>query len=373
LTNSEIIDFQIGSPSMYQSAQCRGQYVYSRFRNIGNTFDMYANCIDSNNCPTFKYDENFTNSEVTYDGVITTTDDEIDVNEVKAKVIAEYNRLTGAKLTTAANITNLEYGTSSIYKILNRLPKNWIKPDIAATSILKNKKTLLRISNLKNSGNVEDAVKETNKLKERISQLEAEDIPSSYTIIPKIQSTYGFADLGIIYNADLSEFDDDPNGTTYVTTHKIGYEEKDRYARGADTCNSYLFLSPINHSDIQVDGDAFDSSKKLKSGESLRVPIVYQFRMTDYNGRIFGNRSLSENDQYVKNAKFANIIGIDIWTDRDSQKPKQYDIIVYSTYGSTVSANTSSIKTSSTQSLVNVGYEIVKSINKLSSNSKTIK
>ena len=34
----------------------------------------------------------------------------------------------------------------------------------------------------------------------------------------------------------------------------------------------------------------------------------------------------------VKNTKYANIIGIDIWLNTLGDTPKQYDIVVYSTY-----------------------------------------
>ena len=177
-------------------------------------------------------------------------------------------------------------------------------------------------------------------------------------------------------------FDNDENGTSFLTTHKIGYEDRDKYAIGKSTCHSFLFLSPINHQEIQVEGDTIDSSKKLKAGESLKVPIIYQFRMTDYSspdntdddnmGSIFGDPELSEGSRTVKNAKFANIIGIDIWTDRNELKPKQYDIVVYSTYNSTVETNTNRTKTSSTQTLINVGNEIVAKLDALAKDSKTV-
>ena len=370
LINSEVIDFQIGSPSMYQSAQCRGQFVYSRFRNIGDTFDMYANWPPSieqgtisSEIPTFKYDADFTDAEIVYDDGSDLSD-----SDVKKKLIDEYNKLTGSTIDLSAS-PEPDIANGSIYKILNRLPKTWSKPDIAANNILKNKKTLSRVYNSTQiNGNT---VKAIQKLHERISALESEEMPSSYTVIPKIQAAYGFSDLGQIYNDKLSVFDTDENGTTFVTTHKIGYEDKDRYAVGPYTCNSYLFLSPINHSDIQVDGDTFDSSKKVKSGDTLRVPIIYQYRMTDHNGLIFGKYNQSTNTD-VKNAKFANIIGIDIWTDRNAQRPKQYDIVVYSTYGNTVYTNTNSAKTSSQQTLINVGNEMVKKLNNLVKSSKSV-
>ena len=199
---------------------------------------------------------------------------------------------------------------------------------------------------------------------------------STYTIIPKIQSTYGFSDWGsYINNIDgnaISSFDTD--GTIFLTTHKIGYEDKDRYATGENTCNSYLFLSPVNHNEIQVDGDTLESSKSLKEGETLKVPIIYQFRMTDYNGYIFGNskKKLKESSTIVKNTKYANIIGIDIWTDRNALKPKQYDIIIYSTYGGTIETDTNRTRLSSTQALINVGGDISKNLGRLVKDNSTL-
>ena len=355
LINSELIDFQVGSPSMYQSAQCRGQFVYSRFRNIGDTFDMYAN-YSSENSLEFKYDADFTVSENTYEGT----------NTQEQSAIDEYNKLTGSNTSTSTT----DGFDVAIYKILNRLPKTWLKPETAASNILKDKKTLLRISNSRKIN--ENTLRSAKKLNERIINLESKEMPSVYTVIPKIQTTYGFTDLGAIYRDDLGKFDKDENGTTFVTTHKIGYEDKDKRAVGDNTCDSYLFLSPITHSDIQVDGDTFDSNKKLKSGDTLKVPIIYQFRMTDAAGNVFGKYSKSNLPVDINNVKFANIIGIDIWTDRNAQKPKQYDIIVYSTYGTVVNTNASNTKTSSQQVLTNVGKEIVKKIENLSKSSKTI-
>ena len=74
----------------------------------------------------------------------------------------------------------------------------------------------------------------------------------------------------------------------------------------------------------------------------------------------------------VKNTKYANIIGIDIWTDRNALKPKQYDIIVYSTYGSTLDTNTNRTKTSSTQTLLNNLNNIASRLEDMKFDNKTV-
>ena len=367
LTNPEVIDFQIGSPSMYQSAQCRGQFVYSRFRNIGDTFDMYANTMVDNK-PVFKYDAQFAESEVTYKHTrIGITQEEINAEDEECK--NEYQQLTGSESSSKPL-------NESVFKILNRLPKTWIKGETATTGSRYNKRTLVRATRLY-EGNPEDAIKNINRISSRLQNLTATN-SSTYTIIPKIQSAYGFSDWGSyidnIGGNELSSFDGDGD-PTFFTTHKIGYEDKDRYAKNSETsetCNSYLFLSPVNHNEIQVDGDTLDSSRSLSAGETLKVPIIYQFRMTDYNGYIFGNKKLKESSTIVKNTKYANIIGIDIWTDRNALKPKQYDIIIYSTYGGTIEVNTNRTRLSSTQTLINVGGDISKNLGRLVRENSTL-
>lgn len=357
LTNPEVIDFQIGSPSMYQSAQCRGQFVYSRFRNIGDTFDMYANKSVSGR-PVFDESAPFGDSEIIYN---IPSDDTGDITEKQKEI---YNQLTGS---------NIEQVGDGIEKIIYRLPKTWKKPDGASVKNLKNNRTLVRINNLTDTSATAIA-KSMKAVHTRLSNLSNEN-SSLFTIIPKIQSAYGFSDLGKIYDEELSTFDNtDDNGTTYITTHKIGYEDRDKLAIGPESCNSYLFLSPVNHSEIQVDGDTLDSTKSIKSNESLRVPIIYQFRMTDAKGNIFGNELISDDETkaIVKNTKYANIIGIDIWTDRNALKPKQYDIIVYSTYGSILDTNINRIKTSSTQTLISNVNNIATKIRDLKIDNKTV-
>jgi len=354
LTNPEVVDFQIGSPSMYQSAQCRGQFVYSRFRNIGDTFDMYANTADENDeNPKFKWNAKFKDSEVNYDFKERIEDDEIK---------KEYQSITGTGDDEFKDPGD-GFDYNALAAIINRLPKTWKKAEISSTRTLNNTKTLVRVANLADAPVAAGSIA---KLNSRIRTISTSN-SSLYTIIPKIQAAYGFTDLGSI-TPNISDFDKNPY---YVTTHKIGYESKDRFAKGENTCNSYLFLSPVNHSEIQVDGDTLESSKKLKSGETLRVPLIYQFRMKDYDDKIFG-KNLKETSTEVKNTKYANIIGIDIWTDRNALKPKQYDIIVYSTYGDVIETNTNRTKTSSTQTLINVGGEIVKKLDNLAKDSKTV-
>ena len=522
LSNSDIIDYQICSPNMYQSAQCKGQFIYSRFRNVSDTFNMYANTTDSIGAATFIPQADFEKSENIYsfndetngkldknkfwierfnfykpgrsgkivmgeeidDGYSSDITNIKDMDEHKKRnlfnyIVELYDNLTGSSISPfvyytenddgetlymwkyketegsteksyaarniitnmipidtnavqSVEIKGLYYkdanGDFDIYTeqtknyivkgcegyddkngilswkwvdthtsdgethsgidkfeldvdvndkttgeqgviqmknaydiikqievVLNRLPKTFKKSPTALKTLYADTKVRMRLSNLTNpiainklSSNkitannslikknaLQQSLVKANKIAARTSfDVKAVKTATTNQIEPKIQTTYGFADFGKIKNLNVDGYFSMDDGS-YVTTHKIGYEENDRYRNGSNSCDSYLFLSPTNHSEIQVNGDTNRSHTLIKSNESLKVPIIYQYRMQDYDGHIFGNKKYKSTDAVVKNTKYANIIGIDIWLNTLSDTPKQYDIVVYSTYSKT--------------------------------------
>ena len=503
LSASDIIDYQICSPNMYQSAQCKGQFIYSRFRNVSDTFDMYANIGDSGNIASFDPNADFIKSENTYNFKYSKKEDKdnfwierfnfykpsgengytgTDITTIKEEekkslfkyIVELYDNLTGSTVssflkfseednilymwkkygdsvennaarniitnknpedessgdisiigiyymdnngdfdiytdqkknytefvsydtdnkvltwkwvdgktadgtpksgtdTFVLDIDNFYFTTQAdgkemitrgalqmknsydvikqIEVVLNRLPKTYKKSQTALKSLYSDSKVLMRLNNLANpqatSNNSlikKNALQQSLVRANKIAARSSFDVKGSKTgimnqIEPKIQAAYGYADLGRIMNLNVDGYLSMDDGS-FVTTHKIGYEEIDRYRTGSSSCDSYLFLSPLNHSEIQVNGDTNRSNVSIKSGESLKVPIIYQYRMEDYNGNIFGNSGYRTTDAIVKNTKYANIIGIDIWLNTLSDTPKQYDIIVYSTYNQEITKAT---------------------------------
>jgi hypothetical protein len=389
---NELIDYTKVCPNGYQSAQCKGQFVYSRFRDVSDTFDMYANTklTDINGKEYGNFDESapFADSEIyiTSDsngGDINLTDTakkilygESNASDIWKSELELYNKLSGSDLSDE-NVASSDI--LKTYPILYRLPKTWNKKPITYRTLLSEAPTSFKILkrmelNANSSNSTTPTVQNVNlskmdnmtkKLAQRmVSTKNITGLSKSEVIIPKIQAAFGLSDWGVINQIDLDNEHSEDDGT-YITTHKIGYLETDRYLNGEDTCNSYLFLSPINHEQIQVEGDTANSTAVIDSNDSIKVPIVYQYRMTDYNGNIFGKSGLKATDEKVKNTKFANIIGIDIWTDVSSDEPKQYDIVVYSTYGnSSIVDVTNSINTS-TQTLVDATRNITTQLDSL--------
>lgn len=387
---NDLIDFTKVCPDRYQSAQCKGQFVYSRFRDVTDTFDMYANkselFVSSVDSPArekhygvYKEDAAFAESEIYIGGASQTNDINIEASAkkilygdtnpdvVRRKEFETYCALTG---TEGDSSLVSETDIATTYPILYRIPRTWEKQPTTITTLFGDDKTVkiikrIEANQLSSSSAIDPVSLNTDRQKSMVDKLTQRvannknitNSKKSETIIPRIQAAFGLSDWGIINGVDIDGVGSEDDGS-YITTHKIGYCDADRYLSGRDTCNSYLFLSPINHEQIQVEGDTANSSAVIDSNDSIRVPIVYQYRMTDYDGNIFGIQGLKATDDKVKNTKFANIIGIDIWTDVSSEEPKQYDIIVYSTYGSSSIVDVTNTVNTSTQSLTNAAKNV---------------
>ena len=358
LSASDIIDYQICSPNMYQSAQCKGQFIYSRYRNVSDTFDMYANTT-TNEIASFKSDAPFNDAEniysfktssetfwverynlyrpygYTFDKDVTSLTDD-NKKEIFKHIVDLYNNLTGSNISDNYDEHNNQKDIiNKIELVLNRLPKTFNKSESALKALYNNSKVIMRLNNLKSptDTSLSTTLNRANKIAAR-SQFDVKNVNSANInkIEPKIQATYGFTDFGLINGKITDKNNKVLDDGSFVTTHKIGYENIDRYRKGTESCDSYLFLSPLNHSAIQVNGDSNKSNVLIKPNESIKVPIIYQYRMEDYDGKIFGNDTYTSTDAIVKNTKYANIIGIDVWLNTLSDTPKQYDIVVYSTY-----------------------------------------
>lgn len=130
---------------------------------------------------------------------------------------------------------------------------------------------------------------------------------------------------------------------------KMSFEENDQYLLGGRSCGAFLFMSPINIETLKVGGDTRRSKKEInpkKDNESnaVSVDIVFQYRMTDYfgnnesldNGRIGGFARLAYN-----NLTFTKKIGLDIFDKYDEQF--SFDLEIFAKY-SPKGKNLNSIK-----------------------------
>jgi hypothetical protein len=94
---------------------------------------------------------------------------------------------------------------------------------------------------------------------------------------------------------------------------KSSFDANDRYLIGKYTCGSYLFLAPAAHQSIGATSVSTNGAKRTLpygSGNSIKVPLVFQYRCSDYLGYIGGYRV---NTTFgLTNVSYAKKIGIDI-------------------------------------------------------------
>lgn len=100
------------------------------------------------------------------------------------------------------------------------------------------------------------------------------------------------------------------------TEYPIAFRSNDQFLIGSNSCGAYLFMQTNDIEDLKIKGNQLDVKRFVKSGKesSIRIPIRFQFRMTDFfgsgttgTGNIDGDISGS-----IKNVTYEKVIGIDI-------------------------------------------------------------
>jgi hypothetical protein len=130
---------------------------------------------------------------------------------------------------------------------------------------------------------------------------------------------------------------------------KMSFEANDQYMLGGKSCGAFLFMSPVNADTLKVGGETKRSSREVKAkkdneSNAISVDIVFQFRMTDYfgnedsidTGRIGGFARLAYN-----NLTYTKKIGLDIFDKYGEQF--SFDLEVFAKY-SPKGRNLNSIK-----------------------------
>lgn len=107
-----------------------------------------------------------------------------------------------------------------------------------------------------------------------------------------------------------------PNTQGLRQTCKAGFSPEDQYLLGGRSCGSFLYISPLNVNSLVVDSSNKSGKKLIPGGSAnaVSVDLVYQYRMTDYygpkatgTGRVGGIL-----DNTFTNLSYAKKIGIDI-------------------------------------------------------------
>jgi len=113
---------------------------------------------------------------------------------------------------------------------------------------------------------------------------------------------------------------------------KQSFRSDDQFLIGPGSCGSYLFPLIREIDGIRVEGDTINAKRSIEPGASIQIPIVFQFRMTDYFGE--GATGLGniggDYTQATENLSYVKALGFDLYTE-DNRK-YSYDIEFQSIY-----------------------------------------
>jgi len=330
----------------YQSAQNKNQFIFSRFKDVSSeeTFYNYINPDDDytfnlDTCENFFLKDNFSSTitagqfiwgggfdaagnpttAATYD--LPQGDDSIEVHinhpwvASYAAYRAAYVYVTGDTTTLPASLTSAIDCTAPTGNGTARVLFRHSKFIPLASDQLKGKQQSIYLNE-----NVAD-----------LNQLAS-------TLINFNSGQTLQASPTLMFIPALSD-NTDPNFVDYSRNTKTSFESFDQYLLGRQTCGSYLFISADDHEMIQVDGDSVQSSKIIQFGSqnSINIPMVFQYRMTDYFGTGSGSAGglgniAGDSTGAITNLTYAKKIGFDIWPNADNVY--QYDIEVFAKYKS---------------------------------------
>jgi hypothetical protein len=318
LEQQETEDIKWFNDSPVQSSQLRGQFLYSRFANIANDNGLYL------------------------------TDNDGNLGDIDPTVLSGYD--------------SFEYGINDSYKItksnLDPIPvvalngsRNFVGAvqgiypgdGVQGTDFIWNGFTgsnrgLLQAASV-NSAMYDNNIFIHNDHPFASGTLTALEIAANGLIgIPKTAPRKS-SDL---YGKQQTPFKLTPtvnneNNLGNRTALKNSFEPSDQYLLGGHSCGSFLYLSPLGKDALVVDASNKRGKKVIEgsSSNSITVDLVFQYRMTDYNGA--GSTGTGRIGGIVgnsfQNLTYSKKIGIDIIDSNDNDF--QFDVEVYSKYRAT--------------------------------------
>lgn len=117
-------------------------------------------------------------------------------------------------------------------------------------------------------------------------------------------------------------------------TTKMAFEAKDQYLLGGKSCGAYLFMSPLSIDSLVVDADNTSGVRVIKNGESnaISIDVIFQYRMTDYAGVAEANLGYigGIHSNPLTNLTYSKRIGLDI-LDTDNNL-FSFDLEVFAKY-----------------------------------------
>lgn len=175
----------------------------------------------------------------------------------------------------------------------------------------------------------------------------------NYAVLHKSHPAY----LSYVASSDdsqiLEEFSRIQKFNEYLRTNNIQnalvddmilrFEDHDKYLIGKNTVGSALYASLNNIDAYQVEGIDTGSAKEIYSGEqdSILIPIVFQYRMTDALGNPNGSSELNQNSNF----EYTKTLGVDMLINN---KKFAFDIQISAKFrSSSISTNKLGVRSTS--------------------------
>lgn len=232
-----------------QSAQIKGQFLYSRFKDVGLTTDFYS----KNGHTHLQYYPYFSGTDVTSQG--------------GALGGSELNIWNG-NITSNTGVGGGNISEFSVHLDHPKLKNIDLQYDNANKLIFPNPKesntSLLRMPQF------------------TISKLTGVNkVQAQYESVTDYVSTNWPTTLPVIKDGLSSD------ETTWDNNYpvKFGFEENDKYLVGSRTTGAYLYIAPLNFDEIIVPGTNFLARKKIEFGTNngISIPLIFQYRLRDYH------------------------------------------------------------------------------------------
>lgn len=268
--------------SPYQSGQLRGQYMYARYTDIAGTDEYYVDYnIDSTSVIASVDD-----AEYRYEGNLYTS---------LGDPLSDYI-WAGSYTGSTPNVTSLANAVIE-YNSGNKLLLHVKHPDAINS---------LTTASALNTGRLITNAKTANLINSDIN---------------------GKKQTGYFYDSGIGR------------TVKCAFEPDDQYTLGKASVGSYMFISPSDTNTLEVKGDDSLSIKEIEYGpnNTIQIPLVFQFRMTDYSG--VGDTGIGfiggDSTGAIKDITYAKRMGFDIITsDGSNQERFSFDIEIFAKYRS---------------------------------------
>ena len=277
LSNPNDVDGEISNNFPLQSSQVKSQFVYNRFKDIAKEESFYSYYIPDS-------DGNNTGNQITSIG------DSENVYGRTGDANAGTGFLWGGNFDTSGDpyLTDSYHFDDNVIEVHTNHP--YVKSEQAFISAYQT------VTGKTSSNNYLTEAQELFK--------------HSKFMYLKSDSELGKKQTIYIYD------------DTEDRTVKISFGESDEYLLGKQSCGAYLFMSPDVHDTIAVEGKSLLSKRTITFGEEnrIQIPILFQFRMTDYYGEdINGLGNIGgDSNGLTTNITYSKEIGFDIYDSNDN-------------------------------------------------------